>query len=33
MANPWLAMASNVAIVGLVWIMVRNRILFRIIPR
>lgn len=33
MANPWLAVASNVAIVGLVWIMVRNRILFRVIPR
>jgi len=33
MANPWLAVASNVAMVGLVWIMVKNRVLFRIIPR
>jgi hypothetical protein len=33
MANPWLAVAINVAVVGLVWIMVRNRVLFRVIPR
>lgn len=33
MANPWLAVATNVAMIGLVWIMVRNRVLFRIIPR
>jgi len=33
MANPWLAVASNVSMVGLVWIMVKNRVLFRIIPR
>jgi fucose 4-O-acetylase-like acetyltransferase len=33
MANPWLAVASTVAMVGLVWIMVKKRVLFRIIPR
>lgn len=33
MTNPWLAVATNVAMVGLVWIMVRNRVLFRMIPR
>lgn len=33
MANPWLALATNLAMVGLVWIMVRNRFLFRVIPR
>jgi hypothetical protein len=33
MANPWLAAVTTVAMVGLVWIMVRNRVLFRIIPR
>jgi hypothetical protein len=33
LANPWLAVATNVAMVGLVWIMVRNRVLFRVIPR
>jgi hypothetical protein len=32
MANPWLALASNVAMIVLVWILVRNRFLFRIIP-
>jgi hypothetical protein len=33
MTNPWPAAASTVAMVGLVWIMVNNRVLFRIIPR
>jgi hypothetical protein len=33
MADPWLAAAISVAMVGLVWIMVRNRVLFRVIPR
>jgi hypothetical protein len=33
MSNPWLAMATTAAMMGLVWIMVRNRVLFRIIPR
>jgi hypothetical protein len=33
MADPWRAVAINAAMVGFVWLMVRNRILFRIIPR
>ena len=33
LVDPWLALASNAAMVGLVWIMVRNRVLFRVIPR
>jgi hypothetical protein len=33
MTNPWLAAATSVAMIGLVWIMVRHRVLFRVIPR
>jgi hypothetical protein len=33
MANPWLAAATSVAMIGLVWIMVKYRVLFRVIPR
>jgi hypothetical protein len=33
LTDPWRAVAINVAMVGLVWLMVRNRVLFRIIPR
>ncbi len=33
MTNPWLAVAANAAMVGLVWIMVKHRVLFRVIPR
>ena len=33
MADPWRAVAITAAMIGLVWLMVRNRILFRIIPR
>lgn len=33
MTDPWLAVAINAAMVGFVWLMVRNRVLFRIIPR
>jgi hypothetical protein len=33
MADPWLALATNLAVVGLVWIFVQYRVLFGIIPR
>lgn len=33
LSNPWLAAAASAAMVGLVWIMVKNRVLFRVIPR
>lgn len=33
LANPWIAAAATGAMVGLVWMMVTNRVLFRIIPR
>jgi fucose 4-O-acetylase-like acetyltransferase len=33
MTDPWRAVAINAAMVGFVWLMVRNRILFRIVPR
>jgi hypothetical protein len=33
MTDPWLAAATSAAVVGLVWIMVRNRVLFGVIPR
>lgn len=32
-AEPWLAVAINAAMVGIIWIMVKNRVLFRVIPR
>ncbi|HWU89028.1 MAG TPA: OpgC domain-containing protein, partial [Kofleriaceae bacterium] len=33
MADPWLALLTNLAVLGLVWVFVQNRVLFRIIPR
>ena len=33
MVNPWLAVASNLAMVALVWLMVKKRVLFGVIPR
>jgi hypothetical protein len=33
MTSPWLAAAISVAMVGAVWVMVKRRFLFRIIPR
>lgn len=33
MASPWLALVSNLAMVALVWLLVKNRVLFGIIPR
>jgi hypothetical protein len=31
--NPWIAAAVSLAVVGIVWLMVRYKLLFRIIPR
>jgi hypothetical protein len=33
LANPWLAAAITAGVVGGVWIMVKNRVLFGVIPR
>lgn len=33
LANPWLAAATTIAMVSLVWIMVKHRVLFGVIPR
>jgi hypothetical protein len=33
LANPWLALSINLGMVGVVWILVKNRVLFAIIPR
>lgn len=32
-ANPWIAAVISLAMVGLVWIMVKHKFLFRVIPR
>ena len=33
MSNPWIALAISVGMVGFVWLMVKYRVLFRVIPR
>jgi hypothetical protein len=33
LTNPWLAAAASCAMVGCVWLMVKHRVLFRVIPR
>ena len=33
LAAPWLARGVNLAVVALVWLLVRNRVVFRINPR
>jgi fucose 4-O-acetylase-like acetyltransferase len=33
LADPWVALGTNLAVVALVWLLVRYRVLFGIIPR
>jgi len=33
LGNPWLAAGASAAMVGFVWLMVKHRVLFRVIPR